>query len=122
VGGGFLFRSADAELLVRPFCHRDAGPGLLLLHGPRRAQLTAPLSAREQEVLDWMAEGKTNAEIGTILGISLHTVKRHVEKVLLKLGAPNRSAAVAARIGPRTYPALGTEDLICPSQRPALVD
>jgi DNA-binding CsgD family transcriptional regulator len=51
------------------------------------------LSAREKEVLEWLGQGKSNAEIGMILGISTHTVKRHVEKVLAKLGVENRYAA-----------------------------
>lgn len=53
------------------------------------------LTAREGEVLRWLAEGKSNAEIGEILGIAPGTVKIHVQRILAKLGAPNRAAAVA---------------------------
>lgn len=53
------------------------------------------LTQRESEVLQWMAEGKSNAEVGQILEISAGTVKIHVQRVLAKLGAPNRTAAVA---------------------------
>jgi DNA-binding CsgD family transcriptional regulator len=56
----------------------------------------AGLSPRENEVLEWIAAGKTNAEIGIILGVSVHTVKRHVERVLEKLGVENRRAAMLA--------------------------
>src|SRR5690606_38548631 len=52
------------------------------------------LSPRECEVLEWIAAGKTNAEIAIILGLSVHTVKRHVEHVLEKLGVENRRAAM----------------------------
>jgi DNA-binding CsgD family transcriptional regulator len=111
--GGLTFSDGAASLLVTPFDHPSTGPGLLLAQaaGPT----PPPLSARERQVLDWMAAGKTNGEIASILGISLHTVKRHVEKVLQKLRVPNRNAAVeAARpIGPSTYPAAHRDDLAC---------
>ncbi|KKK66232.1 hypothetical protein LCGC14_2966160, partial [marine sediment metagenome] len=55
------------------------------------------LTCREKEVFDWIASGKTNVEIGLILGISPFTVKNHVAKILEKLNAPNRSAAMALR-------------------------
>ena len=96
----------DRVLRLRPFFHRDTGPGLLLDAGGEdvaRAAPGQPLSGREEQVLTWMSEGKTNAEIAEILAISLHTVKRHVERILQKLGVPNRSAAVAHRLGPKTY-------------------
>ncbi|WP_404391648.1 response regulator transcription factor [Pseudoalteromonas phenolica] len=53
------------------------------------------LTDREKEVLNWISSGKTNGEIGMILGISQYTVKNHVAKILEKLNAPNRSAAMA---------------------------
>lgn len=54
------------------------------------------LSPREAEVLEWIAAGKTNAEIAIILGISPHTAKHHVAKVIAKLGVENRGAAMRA--------------------------
>jgi DNA-binding CsgD family transcriptional regulator len=96
---------SDEVLRLRPFFHHDTGPGLLLDAGLDDARDLSPrtLSAREEEVLIWMSEGKTNAEIAEILDISLHTVKRHVERILQKLAVPNRSAAIAHRLGPKTY-------------------
>lgn len=108
----FTFASRGAELVVRPFEHSSTGPGLLLVERKSAAAVAAPLSAREHQVLEWMTHGKTNAEIATILGISLHTVKRHVEKILQKLGVPNRSAAVLT-IGPATYPDRAPDPLAC---------
>jgi len=80
---------------------RDAGQSLLLLE----EHATAPsepqalerlgLSRREAEVLTWVAEGKTNREIGTILGASARTVGKHVERILQKLGVETRTAAAA---------------------------
>lgn len=51
------------------------------------------LTRREAEVLHWVAEGKTNAEIGIILGTRLRTVKKHLEHIYDKLGIENRTAA-----------------------------
>lgn len=53
------------------------------------------LTAREAEVLFWVARGKTNDEIATILGIGLTTVKKHLESTYSKLGVENRTAAAA---------------------------
>jgi DNA-binding CsgD family transcriptional regulator len=111
----FSFNNGNAELSVRPFEHTSTGPGLLLVERAAAAGLGAPLSAREHEVLEWMTQGKTNAEIATILGISLHTVKRHVEKILQKLNVPNRSAAALSQavIGRATYPDRRSDPLAC---------
>jgi DNA-binding CsgD family transcriptional regulator len=51
------------------------------------------LSGREQEVLYWVAQGKTNATVARILGISPGTVKRHLENIYSQLGVENRHAA-----------------------------
>ncbi len=52
------------------------------------------LTEREQEILDWIHLGKSNIEIGAILGISPLTVKNHVQKILRKLNVQNRAQAV----------------------------
>jgi transcriptional regulator EpsA len=52
------------------------------------------LSGREFEILEWIAMGKTNPEIGSILGISLFTVKNHVQRIFRKLNVSNRAQAV----------------------------
>lgn len=51
------------------------------------------LSVREAEVLLWIAQGKTNEEIGIVLGASRNTIKKHVLRVLEKLGVESRNAA-----------------------------
>jgi DNA-binding NarL/FixJ family response regulator len=53
------------------------------------------LSPREAEVLALLAEGAPNKIIASRLGISLHTVKFHVAALLVKLGATDRSDAIA---------------------------
>jgi DNA-binding CsgD family transcriptional regulator len=61
------------------------------------------LSEREREIMTWVAEGRTNVEIGAILGISSFTVKNHVQRIFRKLGASNRTEAVSKC----SQPALG---------------
>ncbi len=70
------------------------------LTAPSRARndgttLAQSLSIRELEVLHLVAEGLTNQEIATKLYLSLHTVKVHVRNIIAKLGAINRTQAVA---------------------------
>ena len=52
------------------------------------------LTAREREVLQLVAQGLANKQIGGRLSISLHTVKFHVASILAKLGAMSRTEAV----------------------------
>ncbi|WP_029616858.1 response regulator transcription factor [Pseudorhizobium marinum] len=55
------------------------------------------LTLRESEVLEWIAKGKSNRDIGDILGLSARTVNKHLEQIYVKLGVENRaSAAVKA--------------------------
>jgi DNA-binding NarL/FixJ family response regulator len=55
--------------------------------------LSFGLTAREAEVLYWVVKGKTNRDIGDILGASPATVKKHLERVYTKLGVETRTAA-----------------------------
>lgn len=59
------------------------------------------LTPRETEVLTLIAEGMTNQQVGTELGLSARTIKTHVQNLLTKLNAPDRTGAVARafRIG-----------------------
>ncbi len=54
-----------------------------------------PLSTREMEILRWLAEGKSNYEVGCILGISAATVKNHLQRIYRALGVSNRTHALA---------------------------
>jgi DNA-binding NarL/FixJ family response regulator len=60
--------------------------------------LALGVTEREAEVLLWLAQGKTNEDIATILGISIQTVKKHVGSILIALGVENRSAATLRAI------------------------
>lgn len=53
------------------------------------------LTTRERDVLTWVAEGKSDWEIGVILGLSESTVRFHVDNARRKLNAANRTHAVA---------------------------
>ncbi|HEX2026962.1 MAG TPA: FHA domain-containing protein [Nitriliruptorales bacterium] len=59
------------------------------------------LSPRQQQVLELMAEGMTNSEIGEQLGVTERTVKAYAQELYDKLGARNRAGAVAeaAKLG-----------------------
>ena len=71
------------------------------LRGDEATERVIALSGREREVLDWLQEGKSSWETSVILGISERTVNFHVENITRKLGAVNRSQAlaIAARLG-----------------------
>jgi DNA-binding CsgD family transcriptional regulator len=85
-----------ACLLVRHLCEADH---CLLLLEERQTGLHSVsfqrngLTRREAELLQWVTQGKTNAEIGIILSISLATVKKHLQHVYEKLGVETRTAA-----------------------------
>jgi DNA-binding CsgD family transcriptional regulator len=61
----------------------------------REEALATRLTSREREILDWIAAGRTTREIAQLLTVSPHTVRKHVENILAKLGVGTRSAAVA---------------------------
>jgi DNA-binding CsgD family transcriptional regulator len=66
-------------------------------HARRRGNgdASATLTSREGEILGWIARGKTTRQIGTILSVSPHTVRKHIEHILDKLEVSTRSEAVA---------------------------
>jgi DNA-binding NarL/FixJ family response regulator len=73
---------ADAILIAAPQAVRDD------------AEMVEPLTLREGEVLELLAEGLSNKAIAARLGISDQTVKFHVASIGGKLGAANRTDAV----------------------------
>lgn len=76
--------------------HKTAGRGTTPLAAatPEALQKALALTPREAEILSWVVQGKTNPEIGIILGIQLTTVKKHLESTFAKLGVENRTGAV----------------------------
>lgn len=71
--------------------------------GPSREQAggNEALTVREKEILGWIYRGKSNIEIGMILGISPLTVKNHVQKILRRLNVLNRAQAVGKALALR---------------------
>ena len=51
------------------------------------------LTPREREIMHWVSQGKSNWEVGQILGCVEQTVKKHLQRVYRKLGVENRMAA-----------------------------
>jgi DNA-binding NarL/FixJ family response regulator len=105
---GYLLKDASPETLVD--AARNAIEGNAVIH----PQLTKtfieevhlvetegrsmPLSKREREILQKVADGSTTRQVATDLGISPHTVKTHLERIFEKLGANDRAQAVAIAI------------------------
>ncbi len=117
---GYLLKEASRDLLIytiRAACSggtlikssilRQAIEELVGTNGRRRLSLTPngcaceELTKRQREVLVLMAEGLTNKEIGRALAIADDTAKKHVQSIVGKLGASDRTHAVmrAARAG-----------------------
>lgn len=67
-------------------------PSVIAIEGP------ASLTERETEILRWTGDGKSAGEIATILEISERTVHFHIQNVMAKLGAVNKTAAVAQAV------------------------
>lgn len=62
---------------------------------PHSPEETLGLSNREVQIMAWVAMGKTNPEIGSILDISGFTVKNHMQRIFQKLNVSNRAQAVS---------------------------
>jgi ATP/maltotriose-dependent transcriptional regulator MalT len=91
-----VFRDLGASPAVRRASAVVAGlDGVPAQRGPARGLLGRPLTSREREVLDLIAQGLSNAAIARRLVISEKTAGHHVSHILAKLGAHNRAEAVA---------------------------
>jgi DNA-binding CsgD family transcriptional regulator len=93
----FVVGSEGARLEIRL---AEWGQRALLVRERRPATSTEVLvalglSPREAQVLAWVAEGKTNGEIGIILGARPRTVAKHLERIFRKLGVETRTAAAS---------------------------
>lgn len=90
----------DAALhaVVRGLIVRFPGARLPGFGAVQEAEARTLLTPREAQILDAIADGLTNKAIARRLGISLHTVKFHVESVFRKLGASTRTEAVARAV------------------------
>jgi DNA-binding NarL/FixJ family response regulator len=105
---GYLLKDASPDALVD--AARNAVEGNAVIHPQltktfiEEAQAagdeprTTPLSKREREILQKVADGATTRQVASDLGISPHTVKTHLERIFEKLGANDRAQAVAIAI------------------------
>jgi DNA-binding NarL/FixJ family response regulator len=66
------------------------------------------LTPRAAEALLWLAQGKTNSDIATILGITESTVKKHVQEIFEKLGVETRGAATVRALEVLNSPAIAS--------------
>jgi DNA-binding NarL/FixJ family response regulator len=99
---GYLLKGAPRASIFNAIRVVGSGGSLLeplvaarLLQRHEPATPAETLSPREREVLQLIAVGRLNKEIGVALGITERTVKFHVSTILAKLGAGNRTEAVA---------------------------
>jgi DNA-binding CsgD family transcriptional regulator len=65
----------------------------------REQRVEVDLTPRETEVMGWVAQGKTNAQIAELLWLAPSTVRKHLENVYAKLGVSTRTAAAARFLG-----------------------
>jgi DNA-binding NarL/FixJ family response regulator len=70
----------------------------LSVYGPGSSKVFAPLSPREVQILDNIAQGMTNKEVAYTLAISEQTVKNHMSSILRKLSVNDRTQAVVYAI------------------------
>ena len=101
---GYVCKGSDRERLLTAIRDVAAGKSAWLRTDLRRvtgamvaprlpATVDVPLTQRESDVLIQIAEGKTNKEVADELGISIETVKEHVQNLLRKVGVRDRTQA-----------------------------
>ncbi|WP_439816734.1 response regulator [Zavarzinia sp. CC-PAN008] len=103
---GYVLKSGSRDDLLRAIRAVHAGGGYIqaevtrpllrrLAQDARTAGQAAPLTARELEILEHLAEGRANKTIAATLSLSEDTVKAHLKHLYEKLGAADRAHAVA---------------------------
>ena len=100
LGSSAVAKQQNARLFLKKDKSYTHHSTILLLElikgkGEERSRRQRDLTPREREVLFWLARGKSNAEIATILGIKPATVGKHLERIYPKLGVENRAAAIS---------------------------
>lgn len=83
--GGVVIRRLES---VAQFAHRHISTLML-----RDRKPSVTLSAREREVLHWVVQGKSQTDIGTIIGVSPATIDTYVRRIFQKLDTTNRVTA-----------------------------
>ena len=101
--GTTIRRVIAGERVMTPKLEKDAigALGRMARHAREGADLAASLTTRQQQVLEFLSQGKTVSQIASRLGISPRTVETHVATLYRRLGVNTRVQAVsqAARLG-----------------------
>lgn len=95
---GYVLKRVHGDELVRAIKTVYAGGRYLSAEAERSLAEHSPgseLTQREREVLQYVAKGLNNKEIGDLVGCTRFTIKFHVQNILQKLGAADRTEAVA---------------------------
>jgi DNA-binding CsgD family transcriptional regulator len=90
------------EFRLRVIHHEPDSICLLLEQQPKKSAAKnnrGILTQRQIEVLSWVARGKTNAEIASILRLKTGTIGKYLERIFPKLGVENRTAAASFVLG-----------------------
>ena len=95
-----MTESARGRLLIRCFISEaDSSVELVMIETPAIPDFfqlrKLGLTTRQCEVVHWIAQGKRDSEIASIIACASGTVSKHVENILAKLGAETRTASVA---------------------------
>jgi ATP/maltotriose-dependent transcriptional regulator MalT len=88
-------RGAEGQIISPAPALRRAGSGVL----PHSSALVEPLTSRELEILQLIADGLSNPEIAAALILTVGTVKAHTHHIYSKLNATNRVQAIARARG-----------------------
>lgn len=100
-GSSVVHAEGEQTYIVKNLGRTGVGEAMLLVEHQSRSTrassrlASAALTPRETEVLSWLSKGKTNRDIGDILGLSPRTVNKHLEHIFKKLGVETRAAAAA---------------------------
>jgi len=97
----YLLKGMSVDVLISAIRSVHAGKSIIppaIAQRLAERMSTEPLTQREQDVLEEIARGKSNKEIGAALDISEATVKTHINNLLGKLGVEDRTQAVTAAI------------------------
>jgi DNA-binding NarL/FixJ family response regulator len=113
---GYILKSADADELLEAIRHVHAGEAMIspvmtfrLMQALRNGGVHSPLpelplTSREQDVFQLLAQGASNRQIAKALTITENTVKTHVRNILEKLELRNRSEVAAYARSLRLFP------------------
>ena len=98
--GALLKNSSQAEIIeaIRKVMSGQSVMSSEIQHGIEEMKSMPEMSQRQLEILNLVAKGFSNKEIADVLGVSLETVKDHIKKILLKMGADSRTEAASLAV------------------------